>query len=102
MIHVIATVRVKAGQRAEFLDHIHRLVPEVRAERGCLEYGPTVDLKTDIAAQRAADENVVVVVERWDSLEALQTHLVAPHMQRYRQAVADLVEDVSLQILQPT
>ena len=42
MIHVLATVTLQAGRRAEFLDHFHRLMPLVHAEHGCLEYGPAV------------------------------------------------------------
>jgi quinol monooxygenase YgiN len=29
----------------------HKNLPNVHAERGCIEYGPTVDVKTDIKAQ---------------------------------------------------
>lgn len=29
----------------------HKLVPKVKAEAGCLEYGPTVDAPTSIKAQ---------------------------------------------------
>jgi quinol monooxygenase YgiN len=101
MIHVIATVRAKPDMRDALLEHFHRLVPQVRAEQGCLEYGPAVDLPTDLPAQGPVDGDVMIVLERWESLEALKAHLVAPHMLSYRQAVADLVDGVSLKILQP-
>jgi hypothetical protein len=51
MIYVIATIEVKPGKRAAFLTEFHRNVPNVLAEKGCIEYGPTVDLKTEIKAQ---------------------------------------------------
>ncbi len=101
MIHVIATIRVRPGSRAAFLTEFHRLVPTVRAEEGCLDYGPTVDVQTDIAAQVPRREDVVTVLERWESLDALKAHLAAPHMAKYRERVKDLVADVSLQILEP-
>jgi quinol monooxygenase YgiN len=102
MIHVIATVEVVAGRRAAFLEEFHRLMPQVHAEDGCLEYGPTLDVTAQISpAQVARREDVVTIVEKWRDLEALQAHLVAPHMQTYRQRVKDLVLGVSLQVLSP-
>ena len=101
MIFVIATIELADGKRDAFLQAFHGLVPAVRAEAGCREYGPTVDVQTDIAAQQSLRDNVVTVVEKWDDLPALQAHLIAPHMQEYRKTVKDLVVRTSLQILQP-
>jgi quinol monooxygenase YgiN len=101
MIHVIATIEVKPGQRDALLAEFHRIVPLVRAEAGCLEYGPTVDLATGIAVKALPRENVAVIVETWESLAALKAHIQAPHMADYRVRVKDLVVSVSLQILQP-
>ena len=101
MIFVIATIEVKPGKREAFLAEFNRNVPNVRAERGCLEYGPTVDAKTDIKAQIPLRENVVTIVEKWESLQALHAHLVAPHMAAYRERVKDYVAGTTLQILEP-
>ena len=101
MIHVIATIEVQPGRREEFLSEFRRLVPTVHAEEGCLEYGPAVDARTSIAAQPTVRDNVVVVVEKWAGLAALEKHLVAPHMQDYRARVKPLVAKVALQILEP-
>jgi len=101
MIHVIATIELNPGARDEFLKHFHALVPLVHEEAGCLEYGPTVDAATDIPAQAPLREDVVVVVEKWESVDALKAHLVAPHMQSYRENVKSLVKGMTLHILQP-
>ena len=101
MIHVIATIEVTPGRRDAFLAEFHRLVPLVRAEAGCQEYGPAVDLPADIATQAPPRPDVVIVVEKWDSLDALKAHLAAPHMTEYRGRVKDLVVSARLQILQP-
>ena len=101
MIHVIATIEVAEGKRDAVLAEFQRLVPLVRAEAGCLEYGPTIDVATNIAAQIPVRRDVVTVVEKWASLEALGAHLQAPHMVEYRGRVKDLVRGVKLQILQP-
>ena len=101
MIFVIATIEVKPGKREAFLAEFHKNVPNVRAEKGCLEYSPTVDATTDIKAQIPRRENVVTIVEKWESLEALHAHLAAPHMATYRERVKDYVAGVTLQILDP-
>ncbi len=101
MIHVIATIELQPGKRAEFLRHFHAIVPDVHAEQGCLEYGPTVDVSSGIAAQVPVRENVAVIVEKWESLDALKAHLVAPHMKVYREKVKSLVVGATLHILEP-
>ena len=101
MIHVIATITVKPGERAAFLAEFHRIMPAVHAEEGCIEYGPTVDVASGLSVQGPLRENVAVIVEKWESLDALKAHTQAPHMAEYRVAVKDLVEGVTLQILAP-
>jgi len=101
MIHVIATIELASGMREDFLAAFAELVPDVRAEQGCIEYGPATDLATSIADQPAPREDVVTVIEKWQSVEALQKHLEAPHMQRYRRTVKDMVRGVSILVLEP-
>ncbi len=101
MIFVIATIELKPGKREAFLGEFKANVPNVLAEKGCLEYGPTVDVKTDIKAQIPLRENIVTIVEKWEGLTALHAHLVAPHMTRYRERVKDFVVGTTLQILEP-
>jgi len=101
VIHVIATVEVAPGRREAFLAEFRRVVTLVRAEAGCLEYVPAIDRPTGLAAQVPAREDVVTILERWESLEALRAHLAAAHMAEYRARVKGLVARVQLQILQP-
>jgi quinol monooxygenase YgiN len=101
VIHVIATIEVAVGRRDAFLAEFHRIVPLVRAEAGCLDYGPTVDVASGLSAQGPVRPDMVTILERWESLEALRAHAAAPHMQEYRGRVKDLVVRVQLQVLQP-
>jgi quinol monooxygenase YgiN len=101
MIHVIATVELVEGKREAFLAEFRRVVPLVRAEVGCLDYGPTIDLPTGLAAQLPPRENTVTIVERWENLDALRAHVTAPHMLEYRAKVKDFVAGARLQVLQP-
>ncbi len=101
MIHVIASIEVNDGKRDAFLTEFHKIVPAVHAENGCIEYGPTVDVDSGISRQLPVRENVVTIVEKWESLEALHAHLQAPHMLEYRERVKDLIKGAQLQVLQP-
>ena len=99
MIYVLASIRVKKGRRQDFIEIFKSNVPNVKEERGCLQYSPMVDINADLPPQ-ILDENVVTVIECWENLDALKTHLTAPHMLAYREKVKDMVEDTSLKVLQ--
>ena len=62
MIHVLATIHLQPGQRTQFLEEFHRLMPHVHAEAGCLEYGPAIDVQAGLPSPTPWREDVVVVV----------------------------------------
>ncbi len=99
MIQVIASIRVKPGKRSEFLEIFKANVPNVRSETGCIEYFPAVDVDTGLPPQ-VQDPDMVTVIEKWASVQALKDHLQTPHMLSYREQVKDLVQDLSLKVLQ--
>jgi len=83
---------------SEFIEIFKSNIPNVLEEKGCIEYVPTVDVPTGLPPQEL-NNNVVTIIEKWDSLEDLQTHLLAPHMLAYKENVKDLVDKVSLKVL---
>ena len=99
MINVIASIHVKEGRRSEFIDIFKSNVPKVLEEKGCIAYVPTLDVPTGLP-QQELNRNVVTIIEKWESLKDLQAHLTAPHMLAYQEKVKDLVEHVSLKILE--
>ncbi len=99
MISVIASVRIKADMLTQFLEIVKSNVPEVRKEKGCIEYFPTIDIDSGLPVQKL-DKNVVTILEKWESVEALRAHLKTPHMLAYREKVKDIVEDLSIKVLQ--
>ena len=101
MIHVIATVAVAEGKRTDFLKEFYKVMPHVRAEKGCIEYGPAIDFPTGIPVQAPIREDAVVILEKWSDIEALKAHLVAPHMKPYREAVKSIVKGMTVQVLEP-
>ena len=98
MIHVLASITVKASEREAFLEIFKANVPKVLEEEGCLEYSATVDFPTEVPIQET-NTNVVTVVEKWETFPHLEAHFTAPHMLEYKAKVEDMVEDVSLKIL---
>ena len=42
------------------------------------------------------DANVVTIIEKWESLDALRNHLVTPHMKAFFEKRKDMVEGGSL------
>jgi quinol monooxygenase YgiN len=101
MIHVIAIITTKPGQRAAVLGHFNANVPAVRAEQGCIEYGAAVDLDPALKFQTAFGPDTFVVVEKWESPDALKAHAAAPHMAAYAAKTKDFIASRAIHILQP-
>lgn len=96
MIHVLAIITAKPGQRGTLLQAFKAIVPTVHAEAGCIEYGPVVDVD---GADPAFGPDTFVVVEKWQSLDALKAHAVAPHMKVYGERTKDLVAKRAVHVL---
>ncbi len=101
MIQVLATIELVESQREAFLQYFAALIAPVRAENGCIEYTPMIDFPTNLDQQIHFGENTVVVIEKWASVEALEKHLVSPHMLEYRKAVKPMVKKSTIRILEP-
>ncbi len=100
MIHVVAVITAKSGQREAVLAHFRANVPAVRAEAGCIEYGAAVDAENGPASQTKYGEDTFVAIEKWESMEALKAHAVAPHMAAYGAKTKDLLASRFVHILQ--
>ena len=83
MIHVIAVITAKPGQRENILAHARANLPAVRAEKGCIEYGVAIDAEPALKFQTACGSDTFIFVEKWESMDALKAHAVAPHMVDY-------------------
>jgi quinol monooxygenase YgiN len=99
MIHVIASIHIKKDRVPEFIEIFKANMPAVLKEKGCLEYVPTIDVPSGLPPQEL-NGSVVTIVEKWESLEDLRVHLAAPHMLVYKEKVRDLVDKVTLKVLE--
>ncbi|MGD9721614.1 MAG: putative quinol monooxygenase [Pirellulales bacterium] len=100
MIYVFATIELAAGQRDAFLTAQRDLLPLVRAEAGCIEYAPSVEVPLADPAKSPPRSNCIFMHERWESLPALRAHLTAPHMKTFRERVQGLVTNVKVEVFE--
>src|SRR6185295_19679666 len=101
MIHVIAVLTAKPGKRDEILRHFRANVPAVRAEKGCIEYGAAVDADSSLPVQTKYGPETFVVVEKWESIDALKAHAAAPHMAAYAAKTKEHMAGRVIHILSP-
>ena len=79
----------KPNSREDYLRAIKSegIQTAVRAEDGCLRYD--YYLSTE-------DENVILLIEQWESEEHQRVHLTQPHMARLRELKAEHIESTTL------
>jgi quinol monooxygenase YgiN len=91
MIRVVAILTAKPGHRDEVLAAFRANVPNVHAESGCIEYAAFVDTENVGPVQTKVGADAFVVLESWESVEALKAHGAAPHMLAYGKQTKDLL-----------
>jgi quinol monooxygenase YgiN len=101
MIHVVAVITAKPGRRAEVLDAFRANLPAVRAEQGCIEYGPAVDLDGFGGFAAVLGPDCFIALEKWESVEALRAHAAAPHMAAYIAKTKDAIASRAIHVLAP-
>ena len=102
MIHVVAVITAKPGEREKVLEAFRANTSAVRAEQGCIEYGAAVDANPGLSIQTPYGPDTFLAIEKWASLDALKAHAVAPHMQAYAAKVKDHIASRVVHVLQPT
>ena len=100
MIHVLASLHIKEGHLAEFVAIFKANIPNVLEEKGCVEYVPTVDVPTDLPPQNL-NRNIVTIVEKWESLDALKAHAASPHMAAYGAMTREMIANRAVHLLSP-
>lgn len=101
MIHVLAIITTKPGMRDAILREFRANMPAVQAEQGCLEYGPAIDLEGARPMQLAFGPDTFVVIEKWESPEALNAHATAPHMAAYAARTREMIASRVIHVLTP-
>lgn len=92
MIYVIAELRVKPGTGGKAIAAARLSVAETVKENGCISY----DMH-----QSVTDPERLVLVERWESPEALKRHMETPHFKAWRAASTEFVAGRKVEIVTP-
>ena len=84
---IVANVHANSDQIDLVKAELEKLVPITRAEEGCIQY----DLHRD-------NDNPAhfMFFEIWESRELWQTHMNAPHLAAYMEAVDGAIADFTL------
>ncbi|PXF49787.1 putative monooxygenase YcnE [Gracilariopsis chorda] len=86
-VELYATVVAKAGKADEVCSVVDHLTTESRKESGCLTYNP----------YRVKDsENTVVIIEKWESPEHLETHNKTSHYLECVGKLKDLSDSIEV------
>jgi quinol monooxygenase YgiN len=101
MIHVIAIITAKPGMRETILKEFRVNMSTVHAEKGCIEYAPAIDAEGIGSFQTRFGPDAFVVIEKWESAEALRAHAGSPHMAAYAAKTRDLIASRTVHVLQP-
>jgi quinol monooxygenase YgiN len=101
MIHVVAIITAKPGQRESILQAFRANIPAVRAEDGCIEYGATIDAEGVGSFQKKFGPDTFVAIEKWRDAQALKAHAGAPHMAAYAAKVKDMIASRVIHVLSP-
>jgi len=101
MIHVVAIITAKPGNREKILEAFRANVPAVHAEDGCIEYGPATDADGVGSFQTKFGPDTFLVLEKWESLEHLKAHAGSPHMAAYGAKTKDLIASRVIHVLSP-
>ncbi|WP_029450690.1 putative quinol monooxygenase [Clostridium algidicarnis] len=73
MIKVIAKSFPKEGKVESILELSKELVKETLKENGCIKYEMYQDIK---------DPNVLIMIEEWETIEDLNSHMASEHFKR--------------------
>jgi quinol monooxygenase YgiN len=92
VIYVIAEVRVKPGTIDKAIAAARLSVAETVKENGCISY----DMH-----QSVTDPQRLVLVERWESREALTRHFETPHFKAWRAAGPEFVAERKAEVITP-
>ena len=101
MIHVVAVITAKPGMRDSILQAFGANAPAVKAEQGCIEYGAAVDVEDAPKFQTKCGPDTFLVIEKWQSIDALKAHAATPHMAAYAAKTKEMVASRGIHILSP-
>jgi quinol monooxygenase YgiN len=101
MLTIVAEIRAYPNglHKDKIIQAFKKITPTVLQEQGCHGYQLLVDAGVDVSYQ-SKDSDLIVMLEKWESIEHLNAHLQTEHMQAYQLEVKEHVADVKIRILE--
>jgi quinol monooxygenase YgiN len=81
MIVVAGTISIDPAKRDVAIAAIRDLMAETRKEKGCVAYVMSGDFE---------DAGCIRLFEEWESQEAIDAHVKAPHMAKFQAQIPNL------------
>jgi len=83
MIAIIAKMKIKEGKVDDAIELFKGLAPKVREEEGTLAYAISRD---------KANPNLLVVIERYRDMEAIQAHSSSAYFKEFSKTVGQFLD----------
>jgi quinol monooxygenase YgiN len=99
MIRTVVLITAKPGRRDELIAAFQANAPTVRAEAGCIEYAAFVDATGLGPYQAKLGPDSCIILEAWESPEALNAHVAQPHMIAYGRKTKHLVASRAIHVV---
>ncbi|MBJ8451945.1 antibiotic biosynthesis monooxygenase [Acinetobacter bereziniae] len=101
MLTIIAEIYAHPNgvHKQQIIQAFRKITPTVLLEQGCHGYQLLVDANVDVNYQ-TQDADLIIMLEKWESIEHLNAHLQTKHMQAYQLEVKDHVAEVKIRILE--
>lgn len=84
MILVNAKITAKPGKKDRIIESAQNVIESTRQEPGCINYHLYANTE---------DENILMMLEKWETQEALDIHMKTDHFQAFGKAIEDLVAE---------
>ena len=101
MVYVVVSMDIVEGGMDRFLAACKDVRGKVLAEKGCVAYEHTRELRSPLGAQEPVDPNRVTLIEKWESMDALAAHGQAPHVKEFGAKDKDLRKRVTIRVTEP-
>jgi quinol monooxygenase YgiN len=82
MILVTATITANPGERDKIISKSRDLIKSTRLEPGCISYNLYVNTE---------DDDILLVLEQWENLEILESHMQTEHFKAFGAAIEDIL-----------
>jgi quinol monooxygenase YgiN len=100
MLTIIAEIHAHPNDshKEKIIQAFKKITPTVLQEQGCHGYQLLVDANVE-ASYQTKDSDLIIMLEKWETIEHLNAHLQTEHMQTYQVEVKDHVADIKIRIL---